>query len=56
MMMYHQIKSGCKKISSSVDMVTTVVFDHIIPHYGPGLEDSNPVFLHDNLAHDDASP
>ena len=26
------------------------------PHCDPLLEDSNPIFLHDTLAHDDASP
>ena len=26
------------------------------PHYDPELEDSQPIFLHNNLAHDDASP
>ena len=44
--MYHPIKCGCKKISSSVDMVETVITDYM----------SKPIFLHNKLAHDDASP
>ena len=54
--MYHPIKSGCKKISSSVNMVETVIFDHVSPHGDLELEDSKPIFLPDSLAHDDASP
>ncbi len=56
MMMYHPIKFGCKKISSSADMVETVIFDQMSPHCDPELEDSKPIFLHDTLAHDVASP
>ena len=56
MMTYHPIKFGRKKISSSVDMVEKVVFDYMSPHCDPELEDSKPIFLHDTLAHDDASP
>ena len=55
-MMYHPIKFGCKKISSSVDMVETVIFDHISPNCGLDLENSKPIFSHDTLAHDAASP
>ena len=51
--MYHPIKCGCKKISNSVDMVKTVIFDYMSPQYDPDLEDSKPIFLHDTLAHDD---
>ena len=29
--MYHPTKFGCKKISSSVDMLETVIFDHMSP-------------------------
>ena len=54
--MYHPIKVGCKKISSSVDMVETVTFDYMSPHYDLDLEDNKPIFLHDTLAHDDAPP
>ena len=55
MMVYHPITCGCKKISSSVDMVETVILDYISPHCDPELEDSKPLFLYDTLAHDDAS-
>ena len=55
-MMYHPIKFGCKRISSSVDMVETVILDYMSPHCDPGLEHSEPIFLCDILAHDDASP
>ena len=55
-MSYHPTKCGCNKISSSVDTVGTVIFDIMSPHYDPELEDSQPIFLHNNLAHDDASP
>ena len=54
--MYHSIKFGCKKISSSVHMVETVIFDQTSPHCDPELEDSKPIFLHDTLAHDVTSP
>ena len=56
MMMYHPIKFGCKKISSSADMVETVTFDQMSPHCDLHLEDSKPIFLHDTLAHDISSP
>ena len=36
-------------------MVETVIFDQMSPHCGPELEDSKLIFLHDTLAHDDAS-
>ena len=49
-------KFGCKKISSSADMVETVISDQMNPHCDPELEDRRPVFLHDILAHDVASP
>ena len=41
--MYHPIKFGCKKISS--------LSDEMSPYCGPKLEDSKPIFLTDNLAH-----
>ena len=53
--MYHPIKFGCRKISSSADMVETVIVDQMSPHTDPELEDSKPIFLHDTLAHDVAS-
>ena len=56
MMMHHPIKSGCRRISSSTDMVETVIFDRMTPHCDPELEDSKPIFLYDTLAHDVASP
>ena len=56
MMMYHPIKSGCKKISISANMVETITFDQMSPQCNPELEDSKPIFLHDTLAHDNAAP
>ena len=56
MLMYYPIKCGCKKISSSADMVETAVLDYISHHSDPDFEDSKPIFLHNTLAHDDASP
>ena len=57
-MRHHPIKCSCKKISSSVDVVVveTLILDYMSPHYDPELEDSKPDFVHDTLAHDDASP
>ena len=52
--MYQTIKFGGKRISSSVDIVETVIFDYMNPHCD--LQNSKPVFLHDTLAHDAASP
>ena len=37
-------------------MVETVIFDYKSPHCDLDLEDRKPTFLHDTLAHDDASP
>ena len=37
-------------------MVETVIFDQMSPHCDPELEDCKPIFLHDTLAHDVASP
>ena len=54
--MYYTINSGCKKISSSADMVETVISGQMSLHCDPELEDSKPIFLHDTLALDDASP
>ena len=53
--MYHQIKFGCKNISSSANMEAAVIFNQMSPHCDPELEDSKPIFLHDTLAHDVAS-
>ena len=54
--MSHPITCGCKKISSSVDMVERVILGYMSHHYDPDFEDSKPIFLHNTLAHDDASP
>ena len=56
MMMYHPIKFGCKKISSSPDMVETVIFEQMSPYRDPELEDIKANFWHDTLAHDVAWP
>ena len=68
MIMYHPIKFGCKKISSSADMVETVIFDKMGPQCDPELEDIQLVSqlvgalspvnhrgLHWGWTHDDAS-
>ena len=66
-MMYHPIKFGCKKISSSADIVETVIIaggpgpasGHLVKCAltdNPELEDSKPILLHDTLAHNVASP
>ena len=44
MMMYHPIKFGCKRISSSVDMVKTVIFDYVEPYCNLGLKIVNQSF------------
>ena len=49
-------KFGCKQISSSADMVQTVIFDQMSLHCDPELEDRKPIFLHDTLAYNVASP
>ena len=49
-------KFGCKKNSSSADMVETVTSDQMSPHCDPELQDRKQIFLHDILAHDAASP
>ena len=56
--MYHTIKFGCKKINSLADMVETetVISDQMSPHCDPELKDNKPIFLHDTLAHNVASP
>ena len=56
MMMYHPNEFCYKKISSSTDMVETVISDYMSPHCDLKLEDGEPVLLHDTLAHDVASP
>ena len=44
------------KICTSVDVVKTLIRDYMSPHYDPEFQHSKPIFLHDTLAHDDASP
>ena len=53
MMMYHPIIFGCRKISSSVDMIGTVIFDYMSPHCDLELEDSKPIFSQETPAYDD---
>ena len=50
------MKFGCKKISSSAEMVEKVIFDQMSPDCDTEPEDNKPIFLHDTLAHDVASP
>ena len=44
MMMHHPNKFGCKKISSSVGLVETVILDYMSPHYDPELEDNKQIW------------
>ena len=53
---YQPIKFCCQKISSSADMVDTVIFDQMSPHCDPELEDSKPILLNDTFVHNVASP
>ena len=54
MIMYHQTKLGCKRISSSEDTAETMLF-HITPHCDYDLEDTKTTSLHYTLVHDTAS-
>ena len=45
MMMYHQITFGCKKISSSTDMVQKGHICYMSPHSDPELEDGKPITI-----------
>ena len=54
MIMYHQTKFSCKKTSSSDNNKKSYI-DYIILNCDLDLEDSKPIFLKDNLAHNDAS-
>ena len=49
-------KFAYKKISSSADMLKTVISNQMSPHCDPELEGRKPVLLNDILAHDVASP
>ena len=53
--MYHP-NLVAKKVSSSTDMVETVIFDQMSPHCDPELKDRKPTFLRDILAHVVTSP
>ena len=55
MVMKHPTKFGCKKISSSVDMVEMVIFNQMNSYSDPELEDIKPIFPHGTLAHNVAS-
>ena len=41
--MYHPIKAGCRKSSGYVDLVETVMFDHMSPKCNLELEDSKQI-------------
>ena len=47
--------SELEKINYSVGIVETVPAGYMSAHCDHELEDSKPIFLHDTLAHDDAS-
>ena len=55
MMMYHPIKFGYKKISSSVDTVEIAILHNAIPNCDLDLENTKPIFSNDTLTHDAAS-
>ena len=50
------VKSGCKKIISSVDKVKTAISDYISPHCNLDLENGTPIFSRDTVAHGAAPP
>ena len=55
MMLYYQIKFVSKRTSSLEDIAEIVLyFDYMKPHCKLDIEDSEPIFLHDTLAHDAA--
>ena len=56
MLMYSPAEFGWKKISRSANMIEAVISDYMSLHSDLDLEDSKPIFLHDILAHVDASP
>ena len=53
MMMCHLIKFGCKKISSSADMVETVISDHMSPCCDLDLENNSLNITQNTPAYDD---
>ena len=54
MMMYHQTKFSCKRISSLY--IKNLYFDYIIPNCDLDLEDGKSIFLKNSLTHNHASP
>ena len=56
MMLYYQTKFGCKQTSSLEDIVKQSYFHHISSHYDLDIEDSEQIFLHDTLPHDNTPP
>ena len=58
MMMCHQTMFGCRRISTSEDTLEShiLIYDYMILHCDLDLDDSKPIFLRDNLAHNGASP
>ena len=54
LLMCHKTKFSCKRISSSEDK--RLYSDYMILHCDHDLEDNKPIFLEDNLAHNDAAP
>ena len=54
MMLYYQTKFGCERTSSLEDRVEIVLFWLYKPSLWPWIEDSEPIFLHDTLAHNAA--
>ena len=55
MTIYHQTESGCIRIISSEDIMKQPYFSLYTP-CDLDHEDSNPAFVQDILAHDDAPP
>ena len=52
MMLYYQIKFGCKSTSSIEDTTEIVIFDSISSCFDLDIEHSEPIFLHDTLPYD----
>ena len=55
LMICHQTKLSCKD-QHLRRYIWKPYFDHMIRHCDPDLEVSKPIFLEDNLAHNDTSP
>ena len=56
MMMCHQTKFSCKRISSSEDILVSHYLDYMFLKCDLDLENSKQIFLENNLAHNDAPP